>query len=762
MAEAEEASVEGRMEKEESLEDEMEKEKEEDENEIMECNAESSNSKEAKLENGDETEKQSKVNVEKLKKKNIGIDVLSDESHSSTGKDSSEHNDMLSTPMAKTNTNTVDSTIRTSMFKTRRQGKNYRPRRVESSSSEDEEDNVLCDNNPSTSSAEKCDMQQKNRKVGYRGRGNNTTITTGPVDADCMMEDKEDKDTETETDQDEEKSLVMETESDASATADADSSVWNFSSIKDQTSSDTSVPRRQGFRQHLDALDALLSDSDDEPVLSSNSTGVNCNSEENEVDKDDPDDAVGKEVKRVLDHQLPKHTWHCVDQVVKRQMGMSCKYQGAELFSQHCYDSLHVPRRLERMYKMKFHRGCVNALSFNTTGSLLASGSDDLQIAVWDWALAKPVISYDSGHRNNVFQSKFLPLSGDSHIVSCARDGQVRLAELSSTGVCRTTRHLAKHSGPAHKLTTLPSSPHVFLSAGEDADVLNIDIRDQSTKVAHVENLEGSPVALYSIHAHPLDSNQFIVSGRDQYVRMYDRRIMGSFNPPMLKYCPDHLIDVDFKPNVTCAVYSNNGDAILASYNDDDIYLFDTSRSDGANAVHRYSGHRNNVTVKGVNFFGPSSRFIISGSDCGNLFIWDRETEAIIHCMPGDDNGVVNVLEPHPHIPVLATSGLDDDIKIWIPTCKTDPPLKDLHKTIRVNLKTRHTERQAEFSGLDTHVLMVLWNQIRHADRSRRRQPAPEGDSGDGGDSSSEDSGNDDSDDSDTLPDFFTAINRRT
>jgi hypothetical protein len=28
----------------------------------------------------------------------------------------------------------------------------------------------------------------------------------------------------------------------------------------------------------------------------------------------------------------------------------------------------------------------------------------------------------------------------------------------------------------------------------------------------------------------------------------------------------------------------------------------------------------------------------------------------------------VNVLEPHPFAPVLATSGLDHDVKIWAPT----------------------------------------------------------------------------------------------
>ena len=50
------------------------------------------------------------------------------------------------------------------------------------------------------------------------------------------------------------------------------------------------------------------------------------------------------------------------------------------------------------------------------------------------------------------------------------------------------------------------------------------------------------------------------------------------------------------KANVTSVVYSNNGDSILASYSDEDIYLFDTSLSEGAEHIHRYAGHRNSAT----------------------------------------------------------------------------------------------------------------------------------------------------------------------
>lgn len=59
--------------------------------------------------------------------------------------------------------------------------------------------------------------------------------------------------------------------------------------------------------------------------------------------------------------------------------------------------------------------------------------------------------------------------------------------------------------------------------------------------------------------------------------------------------------------------------------------------------VHQYRGHRNTATIKGVNFFGPKSEYIISGSDCGNVYFWDRNTESIVQWLLADDNRVVSI-----------------------------------------------------------------------------------------------------------------------
>ncbi|KAH0612962.1 uncharacterized protein H6S33_009342 [Morchella sextelata] len=79
-----------------------------------------------------------------------------------------------------------------------------------------------------------------------------------------------------------------------------------------------------------------------------------------------------------------------------------------------------------------------------------------------------------------------------------------------------------------------------------------------------------------------------------------------------------------------------------------------------------YSGHCNVKTVKDVNFYGMDDEYVVSGSDCGNLFIWDRKTTQIVNILRGDDE-IVNVITGHPYEPKLAVSGIDYTVKIFSP-----------------------------------------------------------------------------------------------
>ncbi|KAM4605609.1 DDB1- and CUL4-associated factor 8 [Polymixia lowei] len=443
--------------------------------------------------------------------------------------------------------------------------------------------------------------------------------------------------------------------------------------------------------------------------------------EEEEEDEQAMEAWLGAELR-----DLRGPAWRAVPSLCSREIGRDSRQ-----FVRRVCGARGLVQRLELQGRLERHTGCVNTLHFNPSGTRLASGSDDLRVVIWDWAVRRAELEFDSGHKSNVFQAKFLPHSGDSTLAMCARDGQIRVAELSATQRCKNTKRVAQHKGAAHKLALEPDSPCSFLSAGEDAVVFGIDLRldRPANKLVFVK--EGDKkVGLYTIFVNPANTHQFAVGGRDQYIRIYDQRKINENdnNGVLKKFCPSHLVSSASKTNITCLVYSHDGSELLASYNDEDIYLFDSSHSDGADYCRRYKGHRNNATVKGVNFYGPCSEFVVSGSDCGHIYLWDKFSARIVQFMEGDGGGVVNCLEPHPHLPGMATSGLDHDVKLWAPTAENPTALKGLKEVMKKNKRERDADSVHHGDQYDTQLLWFLMRHMRNRRTQRARREGGEGD----------------------------------
>ena len=73
-------------------------------------------------------------------------------------------------------------------------------------------------------------------------------------------------------------------------------------------------------------------------------------------------------------------------------------------FESKVYGSRRMVQRLELFKSLKKHNGCVNTLSFNDTGEILISASDDKHVSLWNWAENKNLLHFNSGHVANVFQ----------------------------------------------------------------------------------------------------------------------------------------------------------------------------------------------------------------------------------------------------------------------------------------------------------------------------------------------------------------------
>ncbi|CAA6659519.1 unnamed protein product [Spirodela intermedia] len=275
----------------------------------------------------------------------------------------------------------------------------------------------------------------------------------------------------------------------------------------------------------------------------------------------------------------------------------------------HSHSSLIQRLALER--ELEGHEGCVNALAWNSRGSFLISGSDDLQINIWNYAERKLSCRVDTGHSANIFCTKFIPETCDELVVSGAGDAEVRLFNLSHQGVQSAPEPLALfrcHSRRVKKLAVEQGNPNVVWSASEDGTLRQHDFREgvccppsgspsQECRSVLLDLRSGAKksladypkqcLALKSCDVSPSRPHHLLVGGSDAFARLYDRRMLPpssscrtKMKPPSCVnyFCPIHLSER--KPSslhLTHVAFSPNGEEVLLSYSGEHAYLMNVN-----------------------------------------------------------------------------------------------------------------------------------------------------------------------------------------
>ena len=244
--------------------------------------------------------------------------------------------------------------------------------------------------------------------------------------------------------------------------------------------------------------------------------------------------------------------------------------------------------------KLQGHRGCVNRLAFNVSGTLLASASDDLRVCIFrtQTISERPTnpTAILTEHTANMFGVGFV--HGDTLVASCGMDKAVCVTNIAT----ESSHSLYRCHSSRVKELCVDANDDVFLTAGEDGTVRIFDIRtphrcsaDGHTRNACPETmlLATAPrIPFKSIHIHPLFSHYFLVGCDDQWIRVFDRRMIKTPHEtnesatavgadPVAMFAPAHLKSTH---HATFAQFSPDGREIVASYNTEQIYTFDWTK----------------------------------------------------------------------------------------------------------------------------------------------------------------------------------------
>uniref|UniRef100_A0A2P2M8B7 WD and tetratricopeptide repeats protein 1 isoform X3 n=1 Tax=Rhizophora mucronata TaxID=61149 RepID=A0A2P2M8B7_RHIMU len=276
-------------------------------------------------------------------------------------------------------------------------------------------------------------------------------------------------------------------------------------------------------------------------------------------------------------------------------------------------------QRLSQEKELEGHQGCVNAISWNSKGSLLVSGSDDTRMNIWSYTGQKLLHSIDTGHSANIFCTKFVPETSDELVVSGAGDAEVRLFNLSrlsgrgpEDNTVAPSALYQCHTRRVKKLAVEIGNPNVVWSASEDGTLRQHDFREGSTcppagsslqecrnvlldlRCGAKRSLSDPPkqtLALKSCDISTSRPHLLLVGGSDAFARLYDRRMLPPptscqkrMSPPLCVnyFCPMHLSERGrTSVHLTHVTFSPSGEEVLLSYSGEHVYLMNVNHAGG-------------------------------------------------------------------------------------------------------------------------------------------------------------------------------------
>ena len=293
------------------------------------------------------------------------------------------------------------------------------------------------------------------------------------------------------------------------------------------------------------------------------------------------------------------------------------------------------------------HRHGIRCVTFSPDGTLIASGSTDNLIIVWDAATGTLRHILD-GHTLTVNSVCFSP---DGHTLASASDDKtIRLWDVK-TGA---PLHLLTGHTAAVMRALYTSDGKSLISGGADRTVKIWDA-DGTSKP---KNIYRHKFGLRSIGLNP-NGQTVLLTARDPDILEIDIQTGG-----LIRTLSGH------KSTVNRAVYSPDGRLIASGSVDRGVRVWDATTGE---VLHVLYGSNRGVTSV---MFSPDGRLLLGSNEEKSACLWDVQTGELLRRLEGHSSRIYEACFS-PDGMVIVTASNDRMLRLWsVDLTHTPPPAK--------------------------------------------------------------------------------------
>lgn len=322
----------------------------------------------------------------------------------------------------------------------------------------------------------------------------------------------------------------------------------------------------------------------------------------------------------------------CIGEIPKIA-NTSTSYTSAQKLQEECQSGLRWKNAKVKNFAQ--HLDAVGAVAFSPDGLILASGSKDKTVQIWDLATGKSIRTFP-GDSSTVWSVAFN--SDGTQLATGTGFWRVILWNLQTGQLIRKLDHAAS----VWSVAISRDGQRIASSSGDKTTKIW-----DATNGSLIYNLPDHTDFVYSVAFSP-DGKTLVSASKDNKITIVDVAT-GS----LIKTLDGHA------DAVRSVAISPDGKTIVSGAYDETIKFWNLETGE---LIRSLKGHSDDIVSVAIS---PDGKFIASGSKDKTIKIWDFATGELLNTLTGHSDEVY-VVTFSPDGKTIASGSKDNTIKLWL------------------------------------------------------------------------------------------------